>query len=270
MLVAVPLGVAFAIGLDRWRGPRRRAAELPDAVLVRHARDLMGVSMFLLVHEPVHFSSWARARSSSGSSRSRSPTSVIIVRGRLLVDRQGVRGGGDGPRRVARGGDPTRAAAAARARRSSRASSSCSPTSIDDFVIVSSSAPRRSHRRSRSRSTARRARRNAGLNALATIMLVLSLLAITVAVLILRWFNKRQGTGAAPSRTSPARDLRLPSRSALAAAEIPSSETVARAATPAARRGQVHGDGRALLDRRASRPRWGPAPGSCRRARGAR
>lgn len=42
------------------------------------------------------------------------------------------------------------------------------------------------------------AARNAGnpsLNALATIMMFLSLVSITVAVLILRVFNKRQGTG---------------------------------------------------------------------------
>ena len=39
MVLAVPLGAAFAIGIDRWRGRPPAAGELHDAVLVRGARD---------------------------------------------------------------------------------------------------------------------------------------------------------------------------------------------------------------------------------------
>ena len=101
VLIAVPLGVAFAIALDRWRGRTAPARELRDALLVHHPRDRDR-------RRPVPDGHPAgRRRSGSGSRRrcsacrcSRWPTpSSSCARASCRSAR--VRGSRDGPGRIA-------------------------------------------------------------------------------------------------------------------------------------------------------------------------
>src|SRR5205807_9804550 len=63
MLVAVPLGVAFAIGLDRWRGRVPSGANLIMLVSFVMPEIIIGIAMFLLftyLLKFVHLGTWAQ------------------------------------------------------------------------------------------------------------------------------------------------------------------------------------------------------------------
>ena len=63
MLIAVPLGTAFAIGIDRWRGRPAATANFVMLFSFVMPEIILGVSLFLLFSQP--------ARGASGSGRRR-------------------------------------------------------------------------------------------------------------------------------------------------------------------------------------------------------
>ena len=80
-LIAVPLGVAFALGLDRWHGRLPRAANFTMLMSFVVPEIVLGVSLFFVVTQvtsaSVRFLAAARrdrGAGASGWSRSRSPT----------------------------------------------------------------------------------------------------------------------------------------------------------------------------------------------------
>lgn len=85
MLVAVPLGVAFAIALDRWRGPLPASANLLMALSWITPELIIGVALFLVFAHLlrfVTFGTWAQAL---GLITFEMTYPVIIVRARLLT-----------------------------------------------------------------------------------------------------------------------------------------------------------------------------------------
>lgn len=85
MLVAVPLGVAFAIALDRWRGPLPASANLLMAFSWITPELIIGVALFLVFAHLlrfVTFGTWAQA---IGLITFEMTYPVIIVRARLLT-----------------------------------------------------------------------------------------------------------------------------------------------------------------------------------------
>ena len=53
-LIAVPLGVAFALGINRWRGPIPLDIQLPDDHVLRHPRADLRRGHVLRLHRAVH------------------------------------------------------------------------------------------------------------------------------------------------------------------------------------------------------------------------
>ena len=91
MLVAVPLGVAFAIALDRWRGPLPASANLLMALSWITPELIIGVALFLVFAHLlrfVTFGTWAQAL---GLITFEMTYPVIIVRARLLMLGDGTR-----------------------------------------------------------------------------------------------------------------------------------------------------------------------------------
>ena len=106
MFIAVPLGVAFAIGISRWRGPALACANFLMLFSFVIPEIIIGISMFLFftyLLKFVHLGTW-RAAAFPGDlpgfvSGDHRPSAVAI-------DRQGIRGSGDGPRRFPDAGRP--------------------------------------------------------------------------------------------------------------------------------------------------------------------
>ncbi len=194
MPIATALGVGLAIGLARWRGRGSGVGQLPDAVPAGDARDRDGRLDVPDLLEPVphpvgHHGTAPRTRDV-----------LDLVRGDRDA-RAGCSRSGVDYEEAAMDLGASPAGALRRVLIPLLAPAILSSffivfaISIDDFVISQflcaqdcTTIPIKIY------SAARNAG-NPSLNALATIMMLLSLLSITVAVLILRWFNKRQGTG---------------------------------------------------------------------------
>ena len=127
MLIAVPLGVAFAIALDRWRGRGAGTANFVMLFSFITPEIAIGVGLFLLVTKLVTSIGLGFTAQVLGLSMYELAYPVIIVRARLLsIGRHYEEAAMD------LGASPTsaiapRAPAAARRPRSSRASRSCSP-----------------------------------------------------------------------------------------------------------------------------------------------
>ncbi len=193
MPIATILGVGLAIGLARWRGRGAGAANFLMLFPLVTPEIVMGASMFLIFSNLYHFRLGTAAQLLGHVTFSISYV-VIVTRGRLFaVGRDYEEAAMD------LGASP--ADAMRRVLLPLLAPAILSSffivfaISIDDFVISQflcaegcTTIPIKIY------SAARNAG-NPSLNALATIMMTLSLLSITVAVLILRRFNRRQGTG---------------------------------------------------------------------------
>ena len=83
--VTVPLGVALAIGLTRWRGRAAGTVEVRLAHPARHAGDRDGRRAVPALRQPADDSSRSgRPPRRSGTSRSRSSFVLLIVRARLI------------------------------------------------------------------------------------------------------------------------------------------------------------------------------------------
>jgi spermidine/putrescine transport system permease protein len=193
MPIATVLGVGLAIGLARWRGRGAGPANFLMLFPLVTPEIVMGASMFLIFTNLYHFRLGTSAQLLGHVTFSISYV-VIITRGRLFaVGRDYEEAAMD------LGASP--AEALRRVLLPLLAPAILSSffvvfaISIDDFVISQflcaqgcTTIPIKIY------SAARNAG-NPSLNALATIMMALSLLSITVAVLILRRFNRRQGSG---------------------------------------------------------------------------
>ena len=203
MLIAVPLGIAMAIGLHRWRGRVLAGANGLMLLPLVTPEIVMGVALFLVFTR----STRASPRGFTTQLLGHITFTRLVRRGDrprpARVDRPPVRGGGARPRRHAGAGDATGAAARCSARRSSPALMVFA-TSIDDFVISSflstgagsETVPMKIYSSARGAATP-------ALNALATIMLVITMVALALAFVMLRVLRRR--SGGAP--VGAARDL---------------------------------------------------------------
>lgn len=84
MLVTVPLGVAFAIGLDRWRGRGAGTANFVMLLSFVLPEIVLGVSLFLIVVHVLKFLDLGTAAQIVGLVSYQLSYPVIIVRARLL------------------------------------------------------------------------------------------------------------------------------------------------------------------------------------------
>jgi spermidine/putrescine transport system permease protein len=193
MPIATVLGVGLAIGLARWRGRGAGPANFLMLFPLVTPEIVMGASMFLIFTNLYHFRLGTSAQLLGHVTFSISYV-VIITRGRLFAV-------GKDYEEAAMDLGASPAEALRRVLLPLLAPAILSSffvvfaISIDDFVISQflcaqgcTTIPIKIY------SAARNAG-NPSLNALATIMMALSLLSITVAVLILRRFNRRQGSG---------------------------------------------------------------------------
>jgi spermidine/putrescine transport system permease protein len=198
MPIATALGVGLAIGLARWRGHGSGAANFLMLFPLVTPEIVMGASMFLifttLYDEVIPGLKLGTVTQLLGHVTFSLSYVVIVTRGRLFAIGRDYEDAA-----MDLGASP--ADALRRVLLPLLAPAILSSffivfaISIDDFVISQflcvqdcTTIPIKIY------SAARNAG-NPSLNALATIMMMLSLLSITVAVLILRWFNRRQGTG---------------------------------------------------------------------------
>jgi spermidine/putrescine transport system permease protein len=85
MLVAVPLGVAFAIALDRWRGPLPGSANLLMALSWVTPELIIGVALFLVFAHLLRFITFGTWAQALGLITFEMTYPVIIVRARLLT-----------------------------------------------------------------------------------------------------------------------------------------------------------------------------------------
>jgi spermidine/putrescine transport system permease protein len=193
MLVATPLGVALALGLARWRGRGARAANALMLVPLVTPEIVMGVALFLVfanLYDFVPFGTWAQFLGHVTFSIS---FVVIIVRGRLFAIgrdyEEAAMDLGASPAQALR-----RVLLPLLAPAIFSSFAIVFAISIDDFVISqflvggasSVTIPVRLY-------SGARLAPPPSLNALATLMLVLTLLAVTVAGLALRGYSRRQG-----------------------------------------------------------------------------
>jgi spermidine/putrescine transport system permease protein len=198
MPIATVLGVGLAIGLARWRGRGAGPANFLMLFPLVTPEIVMGASMFLiftnLYFELIPGLGLGTATQLLGHVTFSLSYVVIVTRGRLFaVGRDYEEAAMD------LGASP--ADALKRVLLPLLAPAILSSffivfaISIDDFVISQFLCAQECTTIPIKIYSAARNAGNPSLNALATIMMLLSLLSITVAVLILRRFNRRQGTG---------------------------------------------------------------------------
>ena len=193
MLFATPLGVALALGLARWRGRGAKAANALMLVPLVTPEIVMGVALFLVfanLYDFVPFGTWAQFLGHVTFSIS---FVVIIVRGRLFAIgrdyEEAAMDLGASPAQALR-----RVLLPLLAPAIFSSFAIVFAISIDDFVISqflvggasSVTIPVRLY-------SGARLAPPPSLNALATVMLALTLLAVTVAGLSLRAYSRRQG-----------------------------------------------------------------------------
>jgi spermidine/putrescine transport system permease protein len=190
MLIAVPLGVLFAIGLDRWRGRGSGSANFLMLFSFVTPELIMGVSLFLVFVKLLVFVHLGTSAQLVGLVTFEMAYPVIIVRARLLsIGREYEEAAMD------LGASPTRAVRMVLVPMLLPAIFASFmivfADAIDDFIIVrylSTGAPTETIP-IKIYSTARGAPTPA-LNALATIMLVSTLVAVGVGLLVYRMLTK--------------------------------------------------------------------------------
>ena len=193
MPIATVLGVGLAIGLARWRGRGAGPANFLMLFPLVTPEIVMGASMFLIFSNLYHIRLGTTAQLLGHVTFSISYV-VIVTRGRLFAV-------GKDYEEAAMDLGASPADALKRVLLPLLAPAILSSffivfaISIDDFVISQFLCAQECTTIPIKIYSAARNAGNPSLNALATIMMLLSLLSITVAVLILRRFNRRQGTG---------------------------------------------------------------------------
>ena len=159
VLVATPLGVALALGLQRWRGPGGGTVNTVMLLPLVTPEIVMGVALLLLFLQVLPGD---RARLDGPGDRAGDVHDLVRRRDRARparLDRQGLRGGGRRPRGAAARPAHPRPAPARSRRRSSRARLSCSPSRSTTSSSRSTSRATRARRPCRCCSTRRPARR---------------------------------------------------------------------------------------------------------------
>jgi spermidine/putrescine transport system permease protein len=193
MLVAVPLGIAMAIGLQRWRGRTSRAANNLMLLPLVTPEIVLGVSLFLVFTEV--YTSVPRGFTTQLLGHVTFSVSfvVIIMRGRLLSI-------GDRFEEAARDLGATRVQAMRLVLLPQLGPAIFASlivvfaTSVDDFVISSflstgassETVPIKIYSSARAAATP-------AVNALATVMLVITLIAVAIAGLAVRALRSRGG-----------------------------------------------------------------------------
>jgi len=202
MLVATPIGVALAIGLARWRGRLARPAGFLMLFPLVTPEIVIGVALFVVfanLYDFVPFGTWAQFLGHVTFSIS---FVVVIVRGRLFAigrdyEEAAMDLGASRWQAIRRVLLPLLAPAIL------ASFAIVFALSIDDFVIsqfLSADAstitiPVRLY-------SGARLSPPPSLNALATVMLVTTVAAVTVAGLIQRFFRRREGKGGASALES--------------------------------------------------------------------
>jgi spermidine/putrescine transport system permease protein len=194
MLVATPLGVALAIGLARWRGTGAKPASFLMLFPLVTPEIVMGVSFFLVFAYMFDFVAFGTQAQLLGHVTFTISYVVIVVRGRLFsIGREYEEAAMD---LGASQWNALRYVLFPILRPAILASLMIAfAISIDDFVISaflqgeqsSATIPVLLY-------SAARLAPTPALNALASILLFASLLAITVAIWIMRFFRKKEGT----------------------------------------------------------------------------
>jgi len=194
MLVATPIGVALAIGLARWKGRGAKASNFLMLVPLVTPELVMGVAFFLIFANLYDFVTFGTFAQVLGHVTFAISFVVIIVRGRLFAIgrdyEEAAMDLGASPRQALR-----RVLLPLLAPAIFASLAIVFAISIDDFVISqflaagvdSVTIPVRLY------SGARMAP-PPSLNALATLMLVGTLAAVTIAGLVLRRYSRREGS----------------------------------------------------------------------------
>jgi spermidine/putrescine transport system permease protein len=193
MPIATVLGVGLAVGLARWRGRGAGAANFLMLFPLVTPEIVMGVAMFLILVNLYHVRLGTTAQLLGHVTFSLSYV-VIVTRGRLFaVGRDYEEAAMD------LGASPANAMRRVLLPLLAPAILSSFfivfAISIDDFVISQFLCAQDCVTIPIKIYSAARNAGNPSLNALATIMMLLSLLSVTMAVLILRRYNKRHATG---------------------------------------------------------------------------
>lgn len=194
MLIATPLGVAMAIGLQRWRGRISNAANGLMLLPIVTPEIVFGVAFFFVFSQVYTGFPSGLTRMLLGHITFTLSFVVVIVRARLAAI-------GTQYEEAARDLGASRLQAIRLVLLPLLAPAIFASvmvvfaTSVDDFVISSflssgaatETVPIKIYSGARAGSTP-------ALNALATVMLVLTLLAVTLAACLARWANKRGGS----------------------------------------------------------------------------
>ena len=138
VLIAVPLGTLFAIGIDRWHGRPAARRELHRCCFSFVVPEIiLGVSLFLLFTNLLK--SLVPARDHGAAARAGDVPVCVPVHhrpGPITLDRARVRGSGDGPGRHPEPGDPARAPARCSHPAIFASVALVFADTVDDFVTV--------------------------------------------------------------------------------------------------------------------------------------
>ena len=193
MMIATPLGVAMAIGLHRWRGKISNAANGLMLIPIVTPEIVFGVALFFVFSQVYVGVPTGTTRMLLGHVTFTLSFVVVIIRARLAAI-------GTQYEEAARDLGASRLQAIRLVLLPLLAPAIFASvmvvfaTSVDDFVISSflssgagdETVPIKIYSGARAGSTP-------ALNALATVMLVFTLLAVTLAAIVVRWTNKRGG-----------------------------------------------------------------------------
>ena len=194
MLIATPLGVALALGLARWRGRGARPANFLMLFPLVTPEIVMGVSLFLVFVYMLDFVSLGTQAQALGHVTFTLSYVVIVIRGRLFaIGREYEEAAMD------LGASPWQALRLVLLPMLMPAIAAslmvAFAISIDDFVISAFLSGDQSTLTIPVRLySAARVAPTPALNALASILLFASLVAITIAVIVLGRGKKKQGT----------------------------------------------------------------------------
>ena len=114
--IAVPLGVALALGITRWRGRAARPANLLALSTLVTPEIVMGSALLTRLRQPAHVHAARDTRPAHGPRHVLAGVRAARRARPSRLDRPGVRGGGHGPRRLVAQNASLRAPAAALAR----------------------------------------------------------------------------------------------------------------------------------------------------------
>ncbi len=207
MVIAVPLGVLFAIGIDRWRGRPPAAANFVMLLAFVVPEIILGVALFLtfsfLLRSVVHLGTTAQV---IGLATLQIPYPFIVVRARLLTisrdyEEAAMDLGGSPVQSIRRVLFPLLVPAVF------ASAVLVFANSIDDFVVVrylSGSAP--TEPLSVKIYNAARSGPPPSINAAASVMLFVSLLAALLGWIAFRWVSRGRRTRSA---RSPLVDFRV-------------------------------------------------------------